>query len=230
MPVLFLLALGLILQIAWHGTHPPPRADAELLPAAPSTAVLRLASLGDPLVIAKLSMLWLQAFDNQPGISVPFQSLDYHKVREWLARILDLDPRGQYPLLAASRLYAQVPVKEKQHIMLAFVHDQFLKDPNRRWPWLAHGVILAKHHLKEPALALKYARAISAHATGPQVPYWARDMSIILMEEMGELANARTLIGRLLDSGTITDSKEIGFLKGRLRRIEGVMEQEMAAP
>nr|VFK59254.1 MAG: hypothetical protein BECKTUN1418D_GA0071000_10985 [Candidatus Kentron sp. TUN] len=220
MSVLFLLAFGFMLQIAWRWVYPPPSAHAELLPVPPSTTVLRLANLGDPLVTAKLLMLWLQAFDNQPGIKVPFQFLDYRKLRHWLARILDLDPRGQYPLLVASRLYAQVPIENKQRIMLEFVHEQFLKDPNRRWPWIAHGVILAKHRLKDLPLALKYARAITDHATGSHIPYWVRDMSIIILEEMGRLADAHRLIDRLLGNKTITDPREIGFLKGRREAIK----------
>nr|VFJ60177.1 MAG: hypothetical protein BECKFW1821A_GA0114235_10994 [Candidatus Kentron sp. FW] len=227
-PVLFLLAIGLILQIVWHGALTPPPMDTQSLPTPSSEATLRLASLGDPLPVARLLMLWLQAFDNQAGIQIPFHSLDYHKVRQWLTRILALDPDGQYPLLAASRLYTQVPDQDKQRLMLAFVHKEFLKDPNHRWPWLAHGVILAKYHLKDLPLALKYAWALTRHAIGPQVPYQVRDMTIIILEEMGKWMEARALIKELLGSGTITDLWEIGFLKERLavieRAMEGVME------
>ena len=176
-------------------------------------AALRLISLGDPLVTARGLMLWLQAFDNQPGISIPFAALDYDKLRGWLARILALDPKGQYPLLAASRLYAQVPVPEKQRAMLAFVYEQFFHDPDRRWPWLAHGVIIARHDLQDLPLALKYAQGITQHATGPGVPYWARDMSILILEDMGEPERARALIGELLERGDITDPGEIRFLE-----------------
>lgn len=211
--VLFLFALGLCLQAVWHGARPPPQADAQSLPLPPSVAALRLISLGDPLVTARVLMLWLQAFDNQPGISIPFATLDYDRVREWLARILALDPRGQYPLLAASRLYAQVPVPEKQRAMLAFVYEQFFHDPNRRWPWLVHGVIIARHDLQDLPLALKYAQGITNHATGPRVPYWARDMSIVILEDMGEPEGARALIDKLLERGDITDPGEIQFLE-----------------
>jgi hypothetical protein len=166
-------------------------------------------------------MLWLQAFDNQPGISIPFRELDYARVEAWLARILDLDPRGQYPLLAASRLYGEVPVPEKQRPMLDFVHDRFLEDPDRRWPWLAHAAIVAKHRLGDLPLALRYARAVTDHATGPGVPAWARDMTILVLEDMGELEAARLLIGGLLDSGRVTDPHEARFLDRKLRELEG---------
>ena len=165
-------------------------------------------------------MLWLQAFDNQPGISIPFRQLDYHTVIAWLQRILQLDGRSQYPLLAAARLYAEVPVEAKQRQMMEFVYQAFLADPNQRWRWLAHAVILAKHRLKDLALARRYAEAITRMATGPEVPFWARDMAIIVLEDMGELEAARLLVGGLLDEGRVIDPHEVLFLNNKLKDLE----------
>ncbi len=162
--VLALLALGLAAQIALKASSPQPRAKAEDLAPAPSIAALRLASFGDPVALAKALMLYLQAFDYQSGSKVPYHDLDYGRLEAWLARILELDPRGQYPLLAASRLYAEVPVEEKQRRMLEFVYRQFFVDPNRRWPWLAHAAAIAKHRLRDLPLARRYAAAIQRHA------------------------------------------------------------------
>jgi len=217
---LLLLAAGLAAQLAWHAWRPGPTARAEALPAPPTEAILRVASLGDPVPLARGLMIWLQAFDNQPGISIPFRDLDYGRVQGWLARILALDPRGQYPLLAASRLYGEVPVADKQRSMLEFVYERFLEDPDRRWPWLAHAAIMARHRLNDLPLALRYARAITERATGPGVPNWARDMSILVLEELGELEAARVLIGGLLESGRVTDPHEVRFLDGKLKDLE----------
>lgn len=214
------LVVVLGLQIVWHGLRPGPQARAEDLPSPPVMNSLKVASLNDPIVMAKLLTLWLQAFDNQPGVSIPFRNLNYPRVTEWLNRILILDPRGQYPLLAASRVYAEVPTEAKQKHMLEWVYEQFLVDPNRRWPWLAHASIIAKHRLGDLPLALKYARAITEHATGDNVPYWARDMTIIILEDMGELDSARLLIGGLLDGGLITDVHERQFLERKLEELE----------
>ena len=99
--VLALLAAALALQIAWQSMQPKPVARAAALDAPPAVAVLRIASLGEPVALAQLTTLYLQAFDNQPGISIPFRELDYGRVTQWLAAILALDPIGQYPLLMA---------------------------------------------------------------------------------------------------------------------------------
>ncbi|MGH8750799.1 MAG: hypothetical protein ACREUV_03715, partial [Burkholderiales bacterium] len=177
-------------------------------------------SLGEPIALSQLMTLYLQAFDNQPGISIPFKDLDYDRVETWLASILELDPVGQYPLLMASHLYAQVPDESKQRNMLGFVYRQFFQDPNRRWPWLAHAAIIAKHRLKDLPLALQYADAITRHATGPDVPHWATQTRIFILEDMGEIESAKVLLGGLLVSGVLTDPHEIHLLTERLQQLE----------
>ena len=218
--VLALLALGLAAQIGLKATAPPPRTAAEDLPPAPSIAALRLASFGDPVALGKTLMLYLQAFDYQSGSKVPYRDLDYSRLEAWLARILELDPRGQYPLLAASRLYAEVPVEAKQRSMLEFVYRQFLLDPERRWPWLAHATAIAKHRLHDLPLALRYARAIQRYAVADNVPLWAKQMEIFILEDMNELETARLIIGGYLQSGTVKDPAELRFLDERLRQLE----------
>jgi len=220
-PVLvLLLCCGLTLQILWETGQPPPQATARALPSPPRIDVLKVASLGEPEALGRLLMLWLQAFDNQPGISVPFRDLNYGHAIGWLDAILTLAPRSQYPMLAASRLYAEVPAPAKQRQMLEFVYQRFLDDPNRRWPWLAHAVVLAKHRLADLPLALRYAQAIASHATGNDVPTWAKQMHIFVLEDMGEIESAKVLLGALLESGTVIDPDEIEFLTSRLNQLQ----------
>lgn len=219
-PVLLLLTLGLALQVFCHFNLPGQSAKAQELAAPPSTDALRAASFGEPVALAKILTLRLQIFDSQPGIMLPFRRLDYTKVEAWLERMLELDPRSQYPLFMASRLYGEVADPARQRIMLELVYRRFADDPNRRWPWLAHAAVVAKHQLKDLPLARKYAQAIRLQATDPAVPSWARQMEIFLLEDMNELDSAKILLGGLLDSGRITDPHEVRFLKERLQQME----------
>ncbi|NVM78543.1 hypothetical protein FHW83_004371 [Duganella sp. SG902] len=216
---LLAVLLALAVQIGWQASRPPPRARAQDLPPPPSLASLRLAALGDPVALSKATMLYVQGFDEQAGISIAWRDLDYHKVAGWLRRVLELDPRGQYPLLAASEVYGAVTDPARARLMLDFVYARFGEDPDRRWPWLAHAALVAKHRLHDLPLARSYARAIRLQATGPQVPPWARELEIFIAEDMNERDSARALIGGLLRSGQITDPHELRFLSDRLDQL-----------
>jgi hypothetical protein len=218
--LLALLALGLAAQLALKAAAPPPKASAEELPPAPGIGALRLASFGDPVALAKALMLYLQAFDYQSGTRVPYRDLDYDRLEAWLARILELDPQGQYPLLAAARLYAEVPVDSKQRSMLEFIYREFLRDPNRRWPWLAHATVIAKHRLHDLPLARRYAHAIQQYAVAENVPLWAKQMEAFILEDMNELEAARLVIGGYLQAGNIKDPAELKFLEEHLKQLE----------
>jgi len=217
-PVLVAFGVALCLQIAWQALQPKPSASAEALGAPPAPAALRAASLGEPIALAQLLTLYLQAFDNQPGVSIPFLELDYARVMAWLETLLELEPVGQYPLLMASQIYGQVPDEAKQRQMCEFVRRQFESDPYRRWRWLAHCAIMAKHRLGDRRLALEYAEAITREAQ--QASGWARQMRIFLLDDLGEQEAAAVLLGGLLASGEVTEPKEIHFLTERLKELK----------
>jgi tetratricopeptide (TPR) repeat protein len=223
------LAGALLVQLALSGLQPAPQARAQALPVPPSAGVLRALSLGDPIVLAQALTLYLQAFDNQPGVSIPFLELDYARVEAWLERILELDPQGQYPLLLASQVYAQVPDPERERRMLELVQRSFDADPARRWRWLAHAAIMAKHRLQDPELALRYARSLRERTTPDQVPGWARQLEIFIYEDMGQYEAARVLLGGLLDSGAVSDAHELRFLMERLQQLENAEKSSAAS-
>ncbi len=215
--VLTCLCLGLAFQILLHATRPATLAFAVDLPAPVTGHYLQIAGFGEPITLSKIAMLWLQAFDNQPGISVPFDSLNYDNVIGWLDNILLLDPRGHYPLLSAARIYSEVPNDDKKRAMLDFVHKKFIQRPDERWVWMAHTVYVAKHKLHDLDLALQYASELRSSTSADKVPGWARQMELFVLEELGEIEAAQIILGGLIESGGITDQHEIEFLMSRLK-------------
>jgi hypothetical protein len=207
--VLALLGAALAAQVALQMSHGGGAVSADL-PPAPGAAALRLAAFGEDEALARLTMLDLQSY----------RGVDYARLVDWLGAVLDLDPRSQYALFAAARVYAESADPARSRLMLEFVHRQFLRDPNRRWPWLAHAALLAKHRLKDLPLARRYAQALERHTTARDVPLWARQMEIFILEDMNELEAAKIMLGGLLQSGTIDDPAELRFLRQRLEELE----------
>ena len=99
----FLLSLAAHAALRFQEAR--PLAVAAALEAPLPVAALRAMSLGEPQALSQWLTLYLQAFDNQPGVSIPFAALDYARVSAWLKAALALDPAAQYPLMMASQLY-----------------------------------------------------------------------------------------------------------------------------
>jgi hypothetical protein len=174
--------------------------------------VLRLAALGEDAAAARLLTLYVQGFD--------VRAVDYGRLTGWLRAALALDPRSAYPLFVAARVFAETPDAAASRVALEFIYQEFTRDPNRRWPWLAHAALLAKHRLKDLPLARRYAAAIDRQSTSRDVPLWARQMEVFILEDMNELEAARILLGTLLQRGDIHDPNELRFLQRRLEELE----------
>jgi len=157
-------------------------------------------------------MLYVQGFD--------VRGLDYARLVGWLRAALALDPLSAYPLFAAARVFAETPDPAASRVALQFVYEEFTRDPDRRWPWLAHAALLAKHRLKDLPLARRYAAAIDRQTRSSDVPLWARQMEIFILEDMNELEAARIMLGGLLERGDIRDPNELRFLRHRLEELE----------
>lgn len=217
------LAASVSIQVGWKSQIKPGNPLAEDLPPAPRLGALRVAALGEPEMLARIAMLYLQSYDYHGTNSLPYRKLDYVRLAEWLKVIQALDPLSEYPLFSAARVYAEVPDPVRQRKMLDFVFAEFLLDPNRRWPAAAHAALVAKHKLKDMNLALKYARGIGSLATASDVPLWAKQMEIFILEDMNEIDAARIMLGGLLATGRIKDPAERQFLEHRL---EGMQKRE----
>jgi hypothetical protein len=215
------LAAALAAQLALRSAHPLASRGSGDLPPAPDVATLRLMAFGEPEALARVLMLYLQAFDYHGSNTLTYARLDYQRLVQWLQVVLELDPRSEYPLMSAARIYAETADTERSRIVLDFVYREFLRDPPRRWQWLAHGALLAKHRLHDLRLARQYAAAVEERTRGvPGVPLWARQMQIFILEDMNELEAARIMLGGLLESGTLGDPEEARYLELHLRELE----------
>ncbi len=216
--LLIFFATALLLHAGIKVHVPAPLATAQALQAPPPTPTHRVAAMGEPQALSQLSSLYLQAFDNQPGVSLPFASLDYARVTAWLRAALVLDPHAQYPLMMAAQLYGQIDDAPRQRTMCEFVRQAFLAQPNQNWRWLAHCAIMARHRLKDMPLALAYAEDISRHAG--KASAWARQMHIFFLQDMGEAERATVLLGGLLAGNEVSDAREQRFLMERLEQLK----------
>ena len=213
-----LILAAVALQVSFKHTHPPQPATARDLPPTPAERVLDAAAFGDHPALSKALSMWLQAFDNQQGISLSFRELDYSLVADWLDAILTLDPRSEYPMFNATRIYSALRNDpERVRIMIGFIRENFREDPGLRWRWASAAVVLAKHHIDDPELSLAIARELhDLTADLEDVPSWAKQMKFFVSDNAEEHEDMAKLLLNLIESGQVTDPHEFILLFERL--------------
>jgi len=222
---LFLLVIFITISI-WRSTFYYQRPAINALPSVPSESALKLIAASDQSFSYRLIIFWLQQFDVQAGQYVSFRTLDYEKLTSWLSALSAYEPDSQYPMLLAARIYSRVSDEKRVRQMLAFIYQQYKLNPEKNWRWLSEATITAQHKLKDKKLALKYATAL-AKEKNDKIPFWAKDMRLLILEQMGETEQVRLLVGGLLANKLITDENEIRFLGRLLQRIEAKSGQNV---
>ena len=222
------LLLALLLQTGWHYSAERSAAPAQIKPlnAPANPEFYRLLSLGSQKLMSYLLTLRLQLHDNQLGRNIRYRYLDYDVLSQWLMALYEMNPQSDYPAFLASRVYSQVKDKNKIRKMVMLVDALFDKNPLQHWRRMTEACVLAKHALNDLPLALKLAQKIANIPSSVNIPYWARDMKLVLLDDLNELESAQLLISTMLQEGDIQDPDEIRFLKARLLRIQQKMSTQ----
>jgi len=218
LPIVLLIAV-LFCVVVWRDSSLAQKVAVENLPEPPSATTQIIMQASDTAFVYRLLLLWLQQFDVQAGQYVSYRNLDYDHLADWLKSLQMMAPESQYPMLMATRIYTKVADQQRIRQMLDFVHQQFLLDPEKNWRWLAESTVIARHKLKDLPLALSYAQLL-ADEPSEIIPFWARDMKLTILEDMGEFEQVKLLVGGLLANKAISDPNELKFLNSLLKRLQ----------
>ncbi len=221
LPMLSALLLALLLQPAMHYFyHSRLVADYHPLAHPASVTTYRVLSLGSQKLMSYLLFLRLQLHDNQLGRNIRYRRMNYDVLSDWLLSLSRLNPQSDYPAFLASRVYSQVKDQRKVRKMVQVVEQLFDQHPALHWRRMTEACLLAKHQLKDLPYALKLAQKIANIPPSVKIPYWARDMKLVLLDELNQLQSAQLLISSMLQDGDLKDHDERRFLQSRLLRIQ----------
>ncbi len=180
----------------------------------------RAVSFGSEQLLSYLLLIRVQLHDNQKGQHVSYSHLDYETLSNWLMTLYNMNPASDYPAFLASRVYSNVQDEKKIRKMVNLIEALFNKNPQQHWRRMTEACLLLKHQLHDLPAALKIAEQIANLPATIKMPFWARDMRLILLDELNRLESAQILISSMLQSGEIKDNDELRFLRDRLLKIQ----------
>ncbi len=215
----FVLMLGL--QLGYHHFYQQSLQSSFTQLSRPADASFyRSLAMGSDRLWSYLLLLNVQLHDNQKGRHVNYSQLDYRVLRQWLLTLYELNPQSEYPAFLASRIYSQVDDPQKIRLMIDLIDELFERNPEQHWRRMTEASLLAKHQLADLPLALSLAQQVAALPESYDLPFWARDMQLVLLDELNQYESAQLLISSLLESGNIKDRDEVRFLQHRLLKIQ----------
>jgi hypothetical protein len=196
------------------------------LPQAIAASDLRVLTLGEAAIAATALGHWLLSYDSRVGQIIPFEELDYGRLSAWLKTVSQLDPHSDYSSMVAAGVFIEVKDRQRQLTMIELVRQLFLNKPEVHWRWMTQVVMLSKYRIQDMSLALSLAKDLRAGSKGKQIPYWAGEMEIYLLQDMGELEAALLLTKAMIEEGTITDPDELRFLNRRIIELQAEIQAE----
>ncbi len=190
------------------------------LPAPHSEVFYRAAFLGSSHLASDLLLINLQLHDTQGGRFHDYSKLDYETLSDWIMLSNSLNPQSHYPGFLMSRVYGGVNDKQKLAQVVSVIDGLFDQNPMVNWRRMTEAVLIAKHRIGDLELALKLSQKISDLDPSYDLPRWARDMHLVVLDQMGEKEAAMTLIASILQTDETLGNDERRFLEDRLSKIQ----------
>jgi len=209
---LLVLLLAVVAQQAlwWNTRILFPRGD--VLAAPPGVAEVDVLSLSDRQFFFRQRSMDLQVAGDLGGRVTPLTEYNYALLYRWW-KLLDLvDSRSNYTVTLAGYFYSQTLNTEGVRYVIAYLREHTRLDPVRNWRWLAHAAWLARHKVKDTALALDVALELE-NLDVADIPIWTKQLRAFVLADIGDREAARDLIRAILGSDRNIPKEERFFMQ-----------------
>jgi len=207
------LLFGLLAQALFWAQSQALRAEwQEVRLAAPSAALVDMLRVADTQFAYRAMALGLQNAGDFAGEMTPLNGFDYVRLTGWFTLLSGIDPDSQYIPSLAGYYYGQSRNPDQVRAIVTYLQQLAAKNPQKHWRWLAYSVYLARHHIKDQALALDLAYQLAALPV-VDMPVWTRQMPAFVLADIGENEAARDILEAILATSPGLQQSEQNFIR-----------------
>lgn len=189
------------IRIPWDGVDP-----------APSESLADVIGLGDDQLFYRAAALGLQNEGDWAGELTPLSRYDYARLAAWFGLLSRIDPKSQYAPTMAGYYFGQSRDPQQVRLIVGYLRQLAAAHPQRQWRWLAYSVYLARHRIKDQALALELAYQLAALPV-VGLPIWTRQLPAFVLADTGDREAARDILEAILDSTPDLQKSEQYFMR-----------------
>ncbi len=185
------------------------------VPPVPSKIGAMSMTLGDKEFSYRTLALMLQNFGEMGRDTTPLKDYNYDKLHDWFFLLHELDPIADHvPMLAAHYFGGTVVPYQSSKVVSYLSVAGKIRAPEK-WRWLAQAAYLAQHRMHNLDEALKYAYQLQRLSRDYSIdmPQWARQMPVFVLNNRGEKAASRALMENLLVTEKNMHPTEINYMK-----------------
>ncbi|MGQ0527194.1 MAG: hypothetical protein ACT4OY_04080 [Alphaproteobacteria bacterium] len=170
------------------------------VPPVPGEHTANFAGLGDSELAYRSMGIMLQNLGNTAGRTVPLLHYDYARLVQWFFLTRKLSPHSDFVPYLASFYFAAVQDKDKARALVDYLRAAGTSAEPNSWRWLAQAVYIARFQVKDFDLAYRLADKL-AHHPDPNLPLWAKQMPVFILNERGDKEAAYILLVSIMKDG-----------------------------
>jgi len=194
------LAFALVLQVALWVYARDIQARWANVPPVPSALGAAGMGLCDTQFAYRSLGIMIQNLGDTGGRTTHFNDYDYKALAGWFDVMDRLDPKSDFIPFLAGYYFGAVEIPEKAAFMSDYLARQGMRPEDQKWRWLARASFIARFGEKNPDKALALAKQLAALHPKVDLPFWARQMPVFILEDRGQKEAALAMILETLKS------------------------------
>lgn len=223
--IFLLIALGFQTMFWWQVRTRLP--DMTIVPDVPGEQALRVMSFGDEEFLFRAMAVNLSNSGDTFGRFTALYKYDLHKIYLWFTLLDRFNTHSNVLPSMAAYYFSQTQKTSDVRYMVDYLYEHSVSRIQEKWWWMAQGVYLAMHKLKDDELALKLANTLTE---AKNVPLWVNQLPAFVYEKRGEFDAALEIMQNILDHTKDIEPGELRYMKyfidERISKLEDLDKDE----
>ena len=169
----------------------------DIVPPAPSKYLTSALSFGDNEFLFRILAMRLQNSGDVFAGFISLKNYDYSRIYDWMKMLDSLNMKSHLIPSLASSYYAQTTKYEDTRYVIDYLDEHSSHNIDENWWWIFQAVFIAKANLKDMNRAFELAQKL-AQNNAKNAPFWTKQMSAFISEEMGDGCMAFSVIQKLI--------------------------------
>ncbi len=167
------------------------------VPPVPPAQTAAFAGLGDREFAFRIYGNMIENFGIVGGLATPLKDYNFDRLADWFYLQYALDPQSDHGPFLAAYVFGASQDPSKIGPLILYLEKATEGGQGQKWRWLAQAAYLARFKRHDLDTALRLARKLAAF-DNPDLPAWARQMPVFVMNEQGDKEAALGLMVSML--------------------------------